>query len=301
MTSTATRDRYGLGGVGETARWMAAARARESRRPDRLFNDPFAEALAGPDGPGLLTHFHPSHANDDGNPYLAIRTRWFDDFLAGLVEEDSQVVGLGAGLDTRAFRLEWPSGVTLYEVDQPAVLAYKDDRLGTSGSTGSGGTAGSAGSSGTAARCDRHTIPVNLGDDWETALLEAGFDPSRPTVWFAEGVFFYLPEEMARRVLRNTAKLSAPGSRIGLDLIGTGIFRLRYMREFLRRLAEADSPWIFGTDDIPGFMASAGWTDIDVTEPGHPGSAYGRWPEASSPTTIPNLPRIYLVSGSPAG
>jgi methyltransferase (TIGR00027 family) len=285
MTSTVTRDRYGLGGVGETARWMAAARARESRRPDRLFDDPFAEALAGPDGPGLLTHFHPSHANDDGNPYLAIRTRWFDDFLRDLVVEGSQVVGLGAGLDTRAFRLDWPSGVTLYEVDQPAVLAYKDDRLAPSGAS---------------PRCERHTIPVNLADDWESALLAAGFEPSRPTVWFAEGVFFYLPEEMARRVLRNTAKLSAPGSRIGLDLIGTGIFRLRYMRQFLSRLAEADSPWRWGSDDIPAFMSSAGWADVKVTEPGHPGSAYGRWPEESSPTTIPNLPRIYLVNGSPA-
>jgi methyltransferase (TIGR00027 family) len=285
MTSTATRDRYGLGGVGETARWMAAARARESRRPDRLFNDPFAAALAGPDGPGLLTHFHPSHANDNGNPYLAIRTRWFDDFLTSLAEEGSQVVGLGAGLDTRAFRLDWPDGVTLFEVDQPAVLNYKRDCLEPTGAT---------------ARCDRHVIPVNLADDWETALLDAGFDRNRPTIWFAEGVFFYLPEEMARTVLRNTAKLSAPGSRIGLDLIGTGIFKLRYMREFLRRLAEADSPWRFGTDDIPAFMASAGWTDIKVTEPGHKGSAYGRWPEDASPTTIPNLPRIYLVTASPA-
>src|SRR5690242_19263825 len=285
MTSTATRDRYGLGGVGETARWMAAARARESRRPDRLFDDPFADALAGPDGPGLLTYFHPSHANDDGNPYLAIRTRWFDDFLMSLVDEGSQVVGLGAGLDTRAFRLDWPDGVTVYEVDQPAVLAYKHKCLEPAGAT---------------PRCDRRVIPVNLGDDWETALLDAGFDRDKPTIWFAEGVFFYLPEEMARTVLRNTAKLSAPGSRIGLDLIGTGIFKLKYMREFLRRLAEADSPWRFGTDDIPAFMASAGWTDIKVTEPGNKGSAYGRWPEDASPTTIPNLPRIYLVTATPA-
>jgi methyltransferase (TIGR00027 family) len=285
MTTTTSRDRYGLGGVGETARWMAAARARESRRPDRLFDDPFADALAGPDGADLLFHFHPRHANDNGNPYLAIRTRWFDDFLTGQVTAGSQVVGLGAGLDTRAFRLDWPAGVTVYEVDQPAVLAYKQEHL----------TAADA-----VPRCERRTVPMNLGDDWERALLEAGFDPARPTVWFAEGVFFYLPEEMARQVLRNTAKLSAPGSRISLDLIGTGIFRLPYMREFLHRLADADSPWQFGTDDIPAFMASAGWTDVKVTEPGHKGSAYGRWPEESSPTTIPNLPRIYLVTADPA-
>jgi methyltransferase (TIGR00027 family) len=175
--------------------------------------------------------------------------------------------------------------VTVYEVDQPAVLAYKQEHLSAAGAV---------------ERCDRRTIPVNLAEDWETALLEAGFDPNRPTVWFAEGVFFYLPEEMARRVLRNTAKLSAPGSRISLDLIGTGIFRLPYMREFLRRLAEAMNAGMSSVPNRHGLSASAGWTDIKVTEPGHRGSAYGRWPEASSPTTIPNLPRIYLVTADPA-
>jgi methyltransferase (TIGR00027 family) len=264
---------------------MAASRARESRRPDRLFNDPYAEVLAGPDGPGLLTHFHPTHANDEGNPYLPIRTRWFDDFLTERVTEGGQVVGLGAGLDTRAYRMDWPRGVTLFEVDQPAVLAYKRDRLGPSGAV---------------ERCDRREIAVNLADDWPAALRDAGFEPDRPTVWFAEGVLFYLPEELARQVMQRTATLSAPGSEAGVDLIGTGIFRFKYMREFLRRLEEADSPWVFGTDDIPGFMASTGWTDVRVTEPGHPGSAYGRWPAAAAPTTLPNLPRIYLVRAVPA-
>jgi methyltransferase (TIGR00027 family) len=283
--TTIARQTYGLGGVGETARWMAASRARESRRPDRLFNDPYAEVLAGPDGPGLLTHFHPTHANDEGNPYLPIRTRWFDDFLTERVTKGGQAVGLGAGLDTRAYRMDWPSDVTLFEVDQPAVLAYKRDRLEPTGAV---------------ERCDRREIPVNLADDWPTALRDAGFEPDRPTVWFAEGVLFYLPEELARQVMQRTATLSAPGSEAGVDLIGTGIFRFKYMREFLRRLEEADSPWVFGTDDIPGFMASAGWTDVRVTEPGHPGSAYGRWPAAAAPTTLPNLPRIYLVRAVPA-
>jgi methyltransferase (TIGR00027 family) len=262
---------------------MAAARARESRRPDRLFHDPYAEVLAGPDGPGLLTHFHPQHANDEGNPYLAIRTRWFDDFLATHVQAGSQVVGLGAGLDTRAFRLDWPTGVRLFEVDQPAVLAYKHDKLSPTGAR---------------ERCERRPVPVNLSDNWPNALRDAGFEPRRPTVWFAEGLLFYLPEELARTVLRQTADLSAPLSVIGADLIGTGIFRFRYMREFLRRLEEADSPWVFGTDDIPAFLASAGWTGVRVTEPGHEGSAYGRWPAASSPD-LPNLPRIYLVTAEP--
>jgi methyltransferase (TIGR00027 family) len=283
MTTRIDLNPYGLGGVGETARWMAAARARESRRPDRLFDDPFAARLAGPDGASLLTYFHPRHANDNGNPYLSIRTRWFDDFLTAAVTPGVQVVGLGAGLDTRAYRLNWPDGIVLFEVDQPAVLGYKAERLQDC-----------------TEHCDRRVVAADLAGEWATALTDAGFDPSRPSVWFAEGVLFYLPEPLADRVLRDTARLATPESRIAADLIGTGIFRFRYMREFLSRLAEADSPWQFGTDDPAGFLRSCGWSDVAVTEPGHRGSSYGRWPEASSPTVLPNLPRIYLVSGRAA-
>jgi len=281
MTTTVSREQRGLGGVGETALWMAASRARESRRPDRLFDDPLAELLAGPDGPALLTYFHTSHGSDDGNPYLPIRTRWFDDYLAESVQPGDQVVGLGAGVDTRAFRLDWPDGIVLFEVDQPAVMRYKGDQLSSAGAT---------------PRCDRRVVPVNLGEDWPTALVEADFDPKRRTVWFAEGVLFYLPEELARRVLRDAAKLSAPGSRIAHDLIGTGIFTFPYMQDYLRKLEEAGSPWIFGTDDLHGLMESTGWPESTVAEPGHPSASYGRWPKESSPD-LPNIPRIYLVTG----
>ncbi len=280
MTTTIASQDYDLGGVGDTSLWMAAYRARESRRPDRLYDDPFAELLAGPKGPKLLTHFHNVHANDEGNPYLAIRTRWFDDYLASSVTAGSQAVGLGAGLDTRAFRSSWAPGVTLYEVDQPAVLAYKADRLSTTDAT---------------ERCDRRTVPVNLVDDWVSALAEAGHDPGRPTTWFAEGVLFYLPEEKAREVLRNAARLSAPGSRIAVDLVGTGIFTFPYTQEFLRRLREANSPWQWGTDDLTGLVESCGWSDVEVAEPGNPTANYGRWPDLASPKNIPSLPRIYLV------
>ncbi len=281
MTSTMSEQAYDLGGVGDTALWMAAYRARESRRPDRLYDDPYAELLAGDKGRSLLTHFHTPHANDDGNPYLAIRTRWFDDLLASL-PPGSQAVGLGAGLDTRSYRMDWPEGVTLYEIDQPAVLAYKESRLAGSGAK---------------RRVDCKTIPVNLSDDWISALAAAGHDPSRPTTWFAEGVLFYLPEEGARQVLRDAAELSAPGSRVAADLVGTGIFKFPYTRQFLKRLEEANSPWRFGVDDLPAFLGSAGWSGIEVVEPGNPSANYGRWPEHASPTNISILPRIYLVSG----
>ncbi|SDH16315.1 methyltransferase, TIGR00027 family [Sinosporangium album] len=282
MTEGILNSDHKLGGVAQTARWTAASRARESRRPDRLFDDPLAALLAGPHAAALLRHFHTSRAADEGNPFLPIRTRWFDDFLrAKAGKTGHQVVGLGAGLDTRAHRLDWPDGTVIFEVDQAALLAYKKERLSTSASV---------------PRCDCRTVPVNLGDDWESALMEQGFDPTAPTVWFAEGLLFYLPEPLAHQVVSQAVKLSAAGSGFAADLIGTGIFRLPYIRPFLDRLNEAGSPWVFGTDDPRGFVERCGWRVTQVTEPGRPGADYGRWPKSASPSNLPDLPRSYLVA-----
>ncbi|MEV5494421.1 SAM-dependent methyltransferase [Nonomuraea fuscirosea] len=272
-----------MNGVGETARWTAAARARESARPDRLFDDPYASLLAGPEGAELLRHFHTSRASDEGNPFLPIRTRWFDDTIGkGLAAGLVQVVGLGAGLDTRAYRLAWPVGTTVYEVDQPTVLSYKLAVLDTADAV---------------PQCDLRTVPVDLGDDWDAALAAAGHDPQVPTLWFTEGVLFYLPEKLAGDVVRRAAKLSAPGSRLCVDLIGTGIYRFPYMKSFLRKLEDASSPWRFGTDDPGSFLSDNGWTVDVVTEPGRPGAEYGRWSSAANPANLPDLPRSYLVAG----
>lgn len=270
-----------LTGVAQTARWTAASRARESRRTDRLFNDPLAAVLAGGEGAALLTHFHTSHAADTGNPFLPIRTRWFDDYIAETVKPGTQVVSLGAGLDTRAYRLDWPDGVTLFEVDYPAPLSYKHEHLAPTSAT---------------QRCDTRAVPVDLAGDWAAELSKAGFRSGTSTVWFAEGLLFYLPQALARDVTTTAATLSGPGSRLAADLIGTGIFRFRYMRTFLGRLEAAGSPWVFGTDDPSGFIESCGWHVVTENEPGHPAANYGRWPEQASPVTFRNLPRSYLVS-----
>lgn len=270
------------GGVGDTALWTAASRARESNRPDRLFDDPLAGVLAGPKGKELLYHFHTAKASDEGNPFLPIRTRWFDEFLATWVRPGIQVVGLAAGLDTRAYRLDWPDDITLFEVDQDAVLTYKERRLAQVGAE---------------RRCKSVTVKVDLGDDWGAALQNAGFNPEQPTVWFAEGLLFYLPEPLAYEVTRKAYELSAPGSRFAADLIGTGIFRFKYTRDFLQKLQEANSPWVFGTDDPEGFINECGWSTIEVTEPGRPTANFGRWPEAANPINLPDLPRSHLAAG----
>ncbi len=272
-----------LFGVARTARWTAAARARESARPDRLFDDPFAALLAGTDGDTLLRHFHTERSAPDGNPVLPIRTRWFDDFLRASVTPQCQVVGLGAGLDTRAYRLNWPPGVVVFEVDQGTVLRYKRQRLSQAVDV---------------PRCERRTVAADFTGEWGSALLDAGFDPTAPTVWFAEGLLFYLPAPVAAAVATQAADLSTGGSRIAVDLIGTGIFRMRYMRPFLDKLADSGSPWLFGTDAPAEFLRQAGWNVEQVTEPGTAGTDYGRWPQGAPPVDFPNLPRSYLVTAS---
>lgn len=271
-----------LEGVAQTARWTAAARARESRRPDRLFDDPLSELLAGEDGEQLLKYFHTARASDEGNPFLPIRTRWFDDFLARSTADGvRQIVGIGAGLDTRSFRLSWPEDTRVFEVDQQPVLTYKDKVLAEAGAE---------------PRCGRRAVGTELGDDWGAKLLDAGFDPSVRTAWFAEGVLFYLPESLARRTLDVAAGLSAPGSHLAVDLIGTGIYRFPYMREWLDKLERAGSPWQSATDDPGSFVAEAGWRPLVVTEAGRPDANYGRWPRNASVPDLPDLPRSHLVA-----
>ncbi len=93
--------------------------------------------------------------------------------------------------------------------------------------------------------------------------------------------------------------MSAPGSRIAIDVIGTGIFRFPYTQDYLQRLSDAGAPWRWGTDDPAAWMRACGWTTDAVLEPGNKGASFGRWSEDASPPDVPNLPRIYLISARP--
>ena len=230
----------------------------------------------------MLRRFDTPHSPPGGNPFLPVRTRWFDDFLRSVVRPADQVVALGAGLDARAYRLQWPDGTALFELEQPELLALKEIRLGDVE---------------VRPRCVRRTVAVDLAGMWEKPLLAAGFEPGRRTVWFAEGLLFYLSETTARELLTRLGLLSAPGSLLAVDLIGTGIFHFPYTGPFLRRLAEAGCPWRFGTDDPARFTDSCGWPVLRCTEPGRADAHYGRWPGGAT-ADIPGLPRSYLVSAS---
>ncbi|MDX2297313.1 MULTISPECIES: class I SAM-dependent methyltransferase [Streptomyces] len=199
------------GGVGLTALLVAAARAIETHRRDSLAQDVHAEhfvraAAACADWPVRIGQV----PEGDENPlwgrfarYFGLRTRVLDDFVLGSVHDGArQVVLLGAGLDTRAFRLDLPSDRVVFEIDRAGVLAFKQQVL----------TDLSA-----APRAKRVPVPVDLREDWATALTSAGFDPAVPSVWLAEGLLFYLPGPVETHLVDTVDRLTTGGSALAFE------------------------------------------------------------------------------------
>lgn len=276
----------GLEPVSLTARWTAAARALESARPDRIFSDPYAHAAAGEDGPALLRRYQGAGIV----PFVAIRTRYTDDAILAKVRGGiRQVVLVGAGMDARALRLPWPPGVTLYEIDKPALLAAKEE---IAGRLARGRPA-----------CSRRPVPADLsGGTWPGALAAAGFSAARPVVWVVEGLFFFLPAEAVTGLLRGMRGLSARGSALIGDVTSAATLKNPLARAFLDQLAADGNPWLFGTDEPERLLASHGWPAEDVKQPGEDGANFGRWPYQVQPRSVTTAPRSFLftaVAGQP--
>jgi methyltransferase (TIGR00027 family) len=222
----------------------AAARARESERADRLFEDPWAAALAGEEGFEFLEQEEALHPNRPKAAFV-VRHRFFDDFLLErAVDGLRQVVLVAAGLDTRAFRLAWPPGVQVFELDQPGVLSYKQAILEEARAR---------------AACERKTVAVDLRDDWAPALLDAGYEPMEPVVWLAEGLLFYLPETAVCELLDTTARLSCVGSALGTDTLPSAMLDAASLQAWMRFYADARAPLVFGIDRPEELLAEHGW------------------------------------------
>lgn len=207
--------------VGVTATMVAAARAVATRAERPLINDPFAEPLVRAVGVDLLTKLatgevNPDELNDahDGatgstgamsrmSDNMAVRTKFFDEFFLNATRAGiKQAVILASGLDARAYRLAWPAGTVVYEVDQPQVIDFKSRTLAALDA---------------APTAERRVVAVDLRDDWPAALRAAGFDPAQPTAWSAEGLLGYLPPEAQDRLLDTITELSAPGSQVAVE------------------------------------------------------------------------------------
>ncbi|UQX11630.1 class I SAM-dependent methyltransferase [Candidatus Mycobacterium methanotrophicum] len=198
--------------VGATATMVAASRALASQGPDPLLNDPLAEPLVRAVGLAPFIRLIDGEVTLDDDPVLnrrarseqmAVRTRFFDDFFIAATDSGiRQAVILASGLDTRAYRLPWPAGTVVYEIDQPQVIDFKTTTLADLGAEPT---------------AQRHAVSIDLRDDWPTALREAGFDVNQPTAWSAEGLLPYLPPEAQDRLFDNITALSAPGSQLATE------------------------------------------------------------------------------------
>ncbi|MCV7394656.1 class I SAM-dependent methyltransferase [Mycobacterium paraseoulense] len=206
-------DSWGPGhSVGATATMVAASRAVASQGPDPLLDDPLAEPLVRAVGLEPFIRIVDGQVDFEDDPLfnrkarteqITVRTRFFDDFFIGATKDGvRQAVILASGLDTRAYRLAWPAGTVVYEIDQPQVIAFKTDTLAGLGA---------------APTAERRTIAIDLRDDWPTALRDGGFDTTQPTAWSAEGLLPYLPPEAQDRLFDNITALSAPGSRLATE------------------------------------------------------------------------------------
>ena len=222
--------------VGATALGVAASRAAETAGADPLIRDEFARLLVSSAGPAwarladpelswLDDDQHGRRAHRTGIDYQAVRTHFFDEYFDGAVRSGiRQAVILAAGLDSRAYRLNWPAGTTVYEIDQPKVLEYKAATLAAHGAAPS---------------ADRHEVAIDLRQDWPAALIAEGFDPKAPTAWLAEGLLMYLPADAQDRLFAQITELSATGSRIAAETAAHHADERRQeMRERLDRVAE---------------------------------------------------------------
>jgi methyltransferase (TIGR00027 family) len=260
--------------VGATATMVAAARAIANN--DNVIDDPFAEPLVRAVGVDFLTRWASGEltaadVDADGASWtlggmpaaMASRTRYFDAFFADAAKAGiRQAVILASGLDARAYRLDWPAGTTVFELDQPEVIAFKATTLAGLGAEPT---------------AELRTIAIDLREDWPTALKEAGFDPSQPSAWIAEGLFGYLPPDAQDRLLDAVTALSAPGSRLGTEAVPHNPdVDVEQARESMRAAGEKWRAFGFELDfmdltfdgernDVAEYLEPRGWQSVGTS------------------------------------
>lgn len=226
-------DRWDLAtSVGATATMVAAQRALSTDA--KLIDDPYAAPLVRAVGIDVYVRLVngeiPVGGDSEFDPQrmargMACRTRFYDQFfLEATGGGIGQVVILASGLDARAYRLPWPAGTVVYEVDMPEVIEFKTETLRELGAEPT---------------AERRTVAVDLRDDWAAALREAGFDAQAPTAWSAEGVLVYLPDAAQDALFDNITALSAPGSRLAFEFVpDTSVFADERWRAHHDRMSE---------------------------------------------------------------
>jgi methyltransferase (TIGR00027 family) len=200
-----------VSGVGYTALLVAGWRALHAVSPQPLVRDEYAKLfIAASQDPYLAGVLANPGTTDDENAFprlYGVQTRFFDDFFTSAGEAGiRQAVIVAAGLDSRAYRLEWPDGTTVFEVDLPKVLEFKAHVLGEHG---------------VAPKARRSEVGADLRTDWPTPLKAAGFDPQSPSAWSVEGVLPYLTDDAQDALFTRISELCAPGSRVAVGALGS--------------------------------------------------------------------------------
>ena len=278
--------------VGATALGVAAARAAETRTENPLISDPFAQVFLDAVGDGVWNlHSAPQLPAEllEIEPelplqmramvgYFASRTAFFDQFFLDATRAGiRQAVILAAGLDARSWRLPWPNGTTVYELDQPRVLDFKSSTLAEHGAEPA---------------CNRVAVPVDLREDWPAALQQAGFDASAPTVWSAEGLMPYLPAAAQELLFERVHGLTVTGSRVAVEALGPKFLdpefrtkrreRMDRIRALVaevdprREIPRTDELWYFEErEDVGDWFRRRGF-DVTVTPSLELMASYGR-------------------------
>lgn len=265
-----------MNGVAMTSLLVAAMRAAETKRSDRegrLFSDPYAESLAGDEGMALRER---AIKEVGDQPAIAVRTAFIDEkFNNALNNGARQVVIIASGMDSRAYRLNFPDGTKVFELDQPEVLKYKKEKLNH-----------------VKAKCQRHELAVDLREDWQDQLLKAGFDRTQKTLWTVEGLIMYLDESQVIKLFQRINTLASPNDVMLFDIFTRNLLEAPHMRSQLNFLASMGAPWKFGTNDPEQFMNKLGWSTT-LTQPGE--YIPDRWPFPVAPRDVPNVPRSFFV------
>ncbi|KAA1251360.1 SAM-dependent methyltransferase [Mycobacterium simiae] len=299
--------------VGATALGVAAARAAETESEHPLISDPFARVFLDAAGDGMWTmlggsQLPPELSSADpqlqlrmrgmGN-YMASRTAFFDDFFFDAASSGiRQVVILASGLDSRAWRLPWPAGTIVYEIDQPMVLEFKSSTLRERGAE---------------PMCNQVAVAVDLRQDWPAALRQNGFDDSAPSVWSAEGLLPFLPAAAQDLLFERVQSLSVAGSRIAVEAPRPDfndpefVQRLRSRMQRYRAAAGGagkreipnfEDLWYFeDRADVADWLRGHGW-DVAAAPAEELMARYGR----PAPAGIDDgAPRTVLISAARSG
>jgi methyltransferase (TIGR00027 family) len=285
--------------VGTTATMVAAARAVASREENGLINDPFAAPLVRAVGIDVFTKMVDGDVNlaeVDGadtarvmTDVMAVRTRFFDDFfLDATAAGVRQAVILASGLDSRSYRLDWPAGTVVYEIDLPKVIEFKTETLAALGASPT---------------AELRTVSIDLREDWPAALRANGFDDTKPTAWSAEGLLVYLPPEAQDRLFDNITALSAPGSRLATEYHpdgGRGLAeRSKAISEQWRdkglELNMSDLFYAGERNPVIGYLEQHGW-EVSSRARADLFAAYGRpFPETTLTESLRNSVSVTAI------